>query len=423
MKRIISALIIVAMAIPMFAVQASAKSYDNKSKEALKDGASFEEYVVSEILDFNTGIDVAAYAKKYDWDAETVNAKMNEIIYNNPEIFALDNSYYESEWSDYNDDIFAVKTSYVMTEKKYKAAKKKVDAKVKEIKALISDSMTDAQKVLVVHDYIVANTEYDNNADMKYTMYGCLVNGKANCQGYAQAFSYVMKKLGIECHIVRSEKMMHSWNYVKLGSKYYHVDLVYDDPVIDPSGKADDYTGQVLHKYLLVSDKKIKATHSDWVFYSKLKKASSTKYDNYYWADIRSQIIPVGGYLYYLEYNPDDPREDGINVTKLTRRSVKTNKTNVIHEIKSNWMMGDTDKFYLQTYARLSYYNGQFYYNTDKKIYSVDKNGKNLKTVFTPKLSGNSIYGSYVNSKGKLLMLYAKEQNTVSKYAKKTLSK
>lgn len=423
-KRIISVLIAIAITVPCITIGAEAKSkFDNKSKEALKAGMSFEDYVVSEILDFNTGIDIAAYTAKYNWEAEEVIEKIDAIIYSYPEIFALDNSDYECEWSEYNKDVFAIKTSYVMNEKEYKTAKKKLNAVVKEIKSLITDSMTDAQKVLTVHDYIIANSEYGNGSDMKYTAYGCLVDKEAICQGYAQAFSYVMKELGIECHIVRSEEMKHSWNYVKIGSKYYHVDLVYDDPSMMIDGKEKDYTGQVLHKYLLVSDKKISETHKNWKFYTKLKKATSTKYDNYYWASVRSQIIPVGNYFYYLSYNPEAPRENDLNVTNLIRRSIKTNKTKTVHKILCNWMIGDTNSFYLQTYARLSYFNGRLYYNTDKAVYSVSTSGKNLKKEFSPKLSGNSLYGSYVDSKGKLMMLYAKEQNTVEAYKKKTLSK
>lgn len=60
-----------------------------------------------------------------------------------------------------------------------------------------------------------------------YTAYGCLVNGKAVCSGYAEAFNAVMTELRIPTQVVQNS--VHAWNKVKIGGKWYHVDVTWND--------------------------------------------------------------------------------------------------------------------------------------------------------------------------------------------------
>ena len=59
--------------------------------------------------------------------------------------------------------------------------------------------MTDEQKVLVIHDYLVSHAEYDLNYK-NYTSYGVLMDGRGVCQSYALAYMYILNHLGIETH-------------------------------------------------------------------------------------------------------------------------------------------------------------------------------------------------------------------------------
>ena len=423
LKRIISVLLSMAFLIPALSFDVHAEGYNGSSKKAFNAGVSFDDYVVSEILNFNPKIDISAYVTEYGWNDRDALDAMNAIIYKYPVIYAFNNDYYEYAWNT-GIGAYDFKVTYLMNKGTYKSTKDDFEESVSEILSLVDDSMSDAYKALIVHDYLVANTVYASNEKMRYSMYGCIEESKAVCQGYAQAFSYIMNLLGIECHVIKSEEMWHSWNYIKIDGKYYHVDLTFDDPTIKKGEKEYDLTGQVLHDYFLISDSKIKKTHYGWKFYSDgIKKTTGKKYDNYFWTNIRSQIIRIGNYLYYMEYCEDEQNKLGENATKLIRRSIKTNKTKVLKTIYCNWSVGDSDRFYLQTYARLSHYNGRLYFNTDEKVYSIDKNGKNLKTVCSPKLNGYSIFGSYVDSDGKLLMACGKEENDVPIYKKKTLKK
>ncbi|PAB58524.1 transglutaminase domain-containing protein [Anaeromicrobium sediminis] len=110
------------------------------------------------------------------------------------------------------------------------------DVKADEvIKEIIKEEMTDFEKVVAVHDYIINNTRYDYEGfksgkipNWEHTAYGPLIRKTGVCDGYSKAFMLILKKLGIECISIKSDN--HAWNMVKLQDKYYHVDLTFDDP-------------------------------------------------------------------------------------------------------------------------------------------------------------------------------------------------
>ena len=102
-------------------------------------------------------------------------------------------------------------------------------------------SLSDLEKALLVHDALAATCEYgmDNDTgDIRFTAYGALVNRKAVCQGYAEAYAYLMTQLGITCGLCRSDILNHAWNIIEIDGEEYHVDVTWDDPVYDVSGRS-----------------------------------------------------------------------------------------------------------------------------------------------------------------------------------------
>lgn len=141
-----------------------------------------------------------------------------------------------------------------------------LNAKVKMIrKKIITDDMSDVDKVKAVHDYIVSSTVYDNvNVDNNtvpnsdYQAEGVIYNGKAVCQGYAYAFQLFMEQLKIPSKVVTGTDLKtgvgHAWNMVSLGGKWYQIDTTWDDPVPDQKGK-------VQYHYFLITDDILSADH------------------------------------------------------------------------------------------------------------------------------------------------------------------
>ena len=110
---------------------------------------------------------------------------------------------------------------------------KEIDDAADNIIKEIPEGSDDYEKALYVHDYIIEHTKYDHaGADSDErgwwgSAYGCLVEGKAVCSGYAEAFLYVMQKLGIESGVCTGSR--HEWNYVKIDGEYYWLDATWDD--------------------------------------------------------------------------------------------------------------------------------------------------------------------------------------------------
>ena len=74
-------------------------------------------------------------------------------------------------------------------------------SKSKEIiNLVIKDGMSDYEKELAIHDYIVGNTHYDTDElnehvevdPDSFTSYGLLKNGKSVCLGYTRTFQLFM---------------------------------------------------------------------------------------------------------------------------------------------------------------------------------------------------------------------------------------
>ncbi|MBQ9937188.1 MAG: hypothetical protein IJO86_02540 [Oscillospiraceae bacterium] len=144
----------------------------------------------------------------------------------------------------------------------------------------------------IIHDELVNSVRYDETISKPYiyTAYGALVKKEAVCEGYASAFQYLMREVGVQCIMVkgtldldgRSES--HAWNKIELGGSYYNVDVTSDDPIMYRGSNRVDV---LRFNYFNLSDAEIKKTHT----FAKTEssepanpEANGTKYNffNYY---------------------------------------------------------------------------------------------------------------------------------------------
>ncbi len=117
--------------------------------------------------------------------------------------------------------------------------------------------MTELQKALALHDWLVMNCQYDVTISRPnaHTAYGAIVEGYAVCDGYANAYNDLLGRVGVTATYVLGRKpvhlgedpQLHAWSCVTIGGKKYHVDVTADDPV-------PDMLGTVSRGYFLVSD-------------------------------------------------------------------------------------------------------------------------------------------------------------------------
>lgn len=144
------------------------------------------------------------------------------------------------------------------------------------VDACFTEGMTDLEKIVAAHDWIVLNCQYDpyvNNghdyttsggvtykSDPRvYTSYGVFVEQNAVCQGYALAFQTLMNRARIPCCFVSG--VGHAWNAVQLGGAWYYVDTTWDDPVGKRS--TGDYYGRVGRDQFLKGETTFAYSHAN----------------------------------------------------------------------------------------------------------------------------------------------------------------
>lgn len=277
--------------------------------------------------------------------------------------------------------------------------------------ACITDSMSDFQKAAVLHDYLAVNVEYDydnlqadNVPAASFNAYGALVNGTAVCEGYALAYKYLLGKVGIESYMVTSETMNHAWNMVKLGGKYYHVDVTWDDPT-------RDIVGRVTHTYMFCSDTTLEK-HSDWTVTSGSGtvdyKAEDTSYQNAFWRESTAPLVFDGNTCYYITSVPTRGGylmcADFSNITDSGTEIAAIGK----------WS-NSSGSVWTGAYSGLYMINGRLFYNDSSSIYSIGTDGEDRKTEFTANTEGGySIFGSAYRG-GKILYALHTSPNLTEK--------
>lgn len=93
-------------------------------------------------------------------------------------------------------------------------------------------------KAKYLHDYLIKNTEYDDNATDNQNILSVFMNGRTVCAGYTRAYQYLCNKAGLFCTYVSGYatnslggKENHAWNLIRIDNRYYWVDVTWDDPI------------------------------------------------------------------------------------------------------------------------------------------------------------------------------------------------
>lgn len=279
------------------------------------------ENVSCEVIDFSE-LDITYNSK----NREELSRIYSELINENPKYFYIGGytySYYEGDEgkiigiqliydSDYRKDTkgFQPNVEKILKDRSIYVAG------INNVLQCVENSMTDLEKVLAVHDWIVRECDYDYQnyvngmiPNSSYSDTGVFINGSAVCNGYALAFSVLMQQLNIPSYFVGSNSMNHAWNLVYVDKTWYHIDTTWDDPVWDNSTQYgysnNDYAdeGYVSHKYFMLSDEEIRnKEHSGWS--TNVPSASvSGKYIDYCFYNKNVSMNYYNGYWYYSSGN------------------------------------------------------------------------------------------------------------------------
>ncbi len=114
--------------------------------------------------------------------------------------------------------------------------KKTLELAKEVIDKVVTDDMTDYEKELALYKWMCSVIKHDETvtiaipdiANAADSPYGVLNNHRAVCVGYATTYRLLLQMCGIDCMVVHDTSRSHSWDLVKLGDDWYHVDIYSD---------------------------------------------------------------------------------------------------------------------------------------------------------------------------------------------------
>lgn len=347
------------------------------------DGA--KKKIISAYQSYQTEVDVSSYNLNYATEYEELKGMMGKVVNETPDLFYAATTYTVSRNSATN-QIVKIGLGYTDAYKKtngsvriakIKKTRKKINVAVQEALKSVNNSMTKLEKAMVLHDYIIRKTTYADKLSQQYrlTEEGVFLKNKANCQGYSLAYGILMEKVGIPVQYVSSEEMSHMWNMIKLGGKWYHVDVAWDDP-IDANSSLDQY-GLVNHKNFLCSSEKF-TKNGHYGFDTSI--AVTNKHDNRYWKNISSSIYYRNGKWLYMNGSGLVERTKLIGGTKTVLYNV-SGKTLVQFSV---------NKYYFIAYNSLYLYD--YSENSATQVWKVSDKYSGTYYLTQIKYSGKYVY-------------------------------
>ena len=185
--------------------------------------------------------------------------------------------------------------------------------------ARAAKDLSEWEKEKYIHDFICDNVTYDKlKKAYSNEIIGPLGHGVGVCEGIAKSVKVLCDALGIWCMIAvcgnnpeKGIKYRHTWNIVKIGDTYYHLDATFDNTL----GKHSAAGKEIRYDYFNLDDKKIFRDHEPLVapapvctngdhFYYREKKLSFTKEEDVYKRSLQAakkgRILTFqwrGGYL------------------------------------------------------------------------------------------------------------------------------
>ncbi len=189
-------------------------------------------------------------------DFSTISLIFDYVILDHPEYFYAPTSYNFKKYTNTN----VIEVSLEYNESVWKLSE--IDNYSYEIEQIAKNIISEAKKlegdynkILFVYKYIIDNITYSAESVEDYTIYGALVNKKASCEGYSEAFQHLLNLLDIEAITVTgtSKGEGHQWNIVKIDDSWYYFDATWDS-----TGSTKPYTS---YNYCGITLEEISKTH------------------------------------------------------------------------------------------------------------------------------------------------------------------
>lgn len=264
---------------------------------------------------------------------------------------------------------------------------------------LLLPDMSDGEKALALHDWLVLHCRYDTGKyrDMAY---GAVVEGEAICRGYARGFALLAAQAGLDSVYTFSVALAHAWTLTRLDGHYYGIDPTWDD---------DHYEriGFVNHRHCMFSD----ATGRAQNHYGEDTdiKADGGIYENAPWQEAVTRVIFDGDYMYFIDRS-----------LRLVRCERSSWACETLYTIDAAWpgFFEDYDGSPAPA-TGLELLDGRFWFNTPDSVISLAMDGSDPCVEYTA--DGESAYlCGLVQRGGKLIVSLSQTKHNVG-YTLQTL--
>lgn len=247
-----------------------------------------------------------SFAGKNTEDDNKLSDVLYEIMCKHPECFWVKTNY--GWYNTGNQILLKLEFNYFYKGSEKETKIREVKSAVDKIVAKASTFDTELEKVLYVNDILESTTAYDNetakNKSDKYggkrTAWDCLCGHLTVCQGFGQAFSYIMKELGIECYTVQSNDANHIWNVVKIGNDYYHIDTTWNT-----DNKDNFLISSDTRKTNIKNNGYAVAGTPDWRYngFKGRITLNNTKFESSFFTKAKNEMLRMGNNWYYTDGN------------------------------------------------------------------------------------------------------------------------
>ncbi len=248
--------------------------------------ADLKSTLLQAVLLHEETVDTSAYGLSL----EQTRTLVTELMLTRPELFTVEDFSYTLSQEEFP-IVTCVIPQYTMEQEEAEQALSFCQTQAQAIAFAASAMITQTATFLKAHELFLEAFTCSEESDAS-NAFEFFRNKGGNSLGAAMAFQMICEQMGMDSRVVTSAQMGRSWNTVSIDGERYHADLAADD-ALSPS------LGHINRTHCLLSDDAwMQLGYTDFA----VGGCTSDALDRVFWKSLRSPILYIGGYLYYLHH-------------------------------------------------------------------------------------------------------------------------
>lgn len=199
-------------------------------------------------------------------DTSLIDTTFACVVNDHPELFYVDGYQYTEYGFGSTVTSVAFQGTYTKAPEEVRALRLQIGQRLASCLAGAPADGDEYDTVKYLYEYLINNTEYDKSAGDNQNICSVFLNGRSVCQGYAEAFQYMLQNMGIQAFVVTgfTNGERHAWNLVRVNGDYYYIDPTWGDASYTLEGDPADSASAppINFDYFLVTTDELTRTHS-----------------------------------------------------------------------------------------------------------------------------------------------------------------